>query len=94
MILLLTGTVIVYEIAGYLNRSIPLQYPRPYGEYECVENEFQNGIVIWSPKKGDQTGYLNFPATPYADRLELIEMRGKELKDGFCMKSEVFTKGN
>ena len=87
LILLLTGTVIGYGIAGYLNRSIPLQYPRPYGEYECVENEFQNGVVIWSPKRGDQTGYLNFPATPYAGQLERIEMRGDNLADGFRIKA-------
>ena len=42
--------------------------------------------VIYYPVSGDQMGYYNFPSTPYVARLQLIELRGTELSDGFRMK--------
>ena len=42
--------------------------------------------MIYYPVSGDQMGYYNFPSTPYVARLQLIELRGTELSDGFRMK--------
>ncbi len=43
---------------------------------------------IYVPIGSDQAGYYAFPSTPYGARLELIELRGDTLEDGFRMKEE------
>ena len=43
---------------------------------------------FYVPAKGDQTGYYAFTATPYEAQLNVIEMRGDSLKDGFRIKDE------
>ena len=44
--------------------------------------------VIYVPDQGDQAGYYAFPSTPYAARLDKIDLRGENLKEGFRMKEE------
>ncbi|MCM1412630.1 MAG: hypothetical protein NC305_19120, partial [Lachnospiraceae bacterium] len=58
-----------------------------YAEYDCVEYEL-DGEIIYVPEKGDQAGYFAFPSTPYAARLDLIELRGEDISGGFRMKEE------
>lgn len=59
-------------------------------DYQTVEcREVLLGTEkFYVPAKGDQTGYYAFPATPYEAQLNIIEMRGDSLKDGFRIKDE------
>ena len=60
--------------------------PADYGTYfemQCIE---WHGIKIYAPKNGDQGNYEEFPAIPYSARLELIELCGDNMGDGFRMK--------
>ena len=45
-------------------------------------------VTVYCPVAGDQIGYYKFPSTPYAARLQLIELRGDDLSEGFKMKEE------
>lgn len=58
-----------------------------YVEYSCVEYKLGEEI-IYVPESGDQAGYFAFPSTPYAARLDLIELRGTDISEGFRMKEE------
>ncbi len=58
-----------------------------YQDRACLETEL-NGLPVYYPEDGDQTGYDPFPSLPYAERLELIEMRGDTYRQGFRMKEE------
>ncbi|MGN1197884.1 MAG: LIC_10190 family membrane protein [Acetatifactor sp.] len=51
-----------------------------------------NGIRMYIPVESDQCGYYAFPSTPYSTVLELIEMRGETLDDGFRAKKDYFEK--
>lgn len=42
-----------------------------------------NGIVIYCPEEGQITGYDYFPSSSYDYMIQLTELRGKALKDGF-----------
>ncbi|MCM1189404.1 MAG: hypothetical protein NC541_08925 [bacterium] len=58
-----------------------------YYQYTC--NEYKLGEeTIYVPQDGDQAGYYAFPSTPYAARLDLIELRGRDISEGFRMKEE------
>lgn len=58
-----------------------------YDEIECRE-VYLDKEVFYLPVEGDQVGYWVFPSTPYDARLELIELRGDSLWDGFKMKDD------
>lgn len=47
-----------------------------------------DGISILLPEEGDQAGYWAFPSTPHAELLNVIELRGEELKEGFKVRSQ------
>lgn len=72
------------------NEKIPIIFPHDYPTYECREIIFNSKVKIYVPIEGDRTGYGNFPAIPYPDRLNTIEMRGEEMEDGFRTKDEYF----
>ena len=48
-----------------------------------------NGINIAFPQEGDQVGYTAFPSTPYMKGMQIVELRGKDIKDGFKVKEDV-----
>lgn len=54
-------------------------------EYEWRETQEieWNGIKVYVPTEGDQCGYEAFPGTPYLKLLDLIELRGNTIKEGF-----------
>ena len=56
-----------------------------YRCYPCEERVLDN-VSIWIPIEGDQVGYESFPSTPYRNLLEVIELRGETIKDGFRVK--------
>lgn len=43
----------------------------------------RNGIVIYCPEEGQITGYDYFPSSSYDYMIQLTELRGNTLKDGF-----------
>ena len=45
-------------------------------------------VDIYIPDEGDRIGSQVFPSTPYMGNLELIELRGNSLENGFRVKSE------
>lgn len=45
-------------------------------------------VDIYIPDEGDRIGNQVFPSTPYMGNLELIELRGNSLENGFRVKSE------
>lgn len=58
-----------------------------YAQRECKEYTLGNEI-IYVPANGDQAGYYAFPSTPYAERFNIIEMRGEDISKGFRIKEE------
>lgn len=58
-----------------------------YDFLPCTEYILE-GQTIYVPEQGDQAGYHAFPSTPYAGRLDKIELRGETFKEGFRMKEE------
>lgn len=65
-------------------------YWKRQGDYEWKDNiEKQiDGESIWIPEDGDRIGYAVFPSTPYSKILEVLELRGIDLKDGFRIKEK------
>jgi hypothetical protein len=61
--------------------------PNDYAWYDPQAIEWE-GITIYAPYVGDQTGYQYFPATNFAERLQYITLRTGQLKDGFRLKEE------
>ena len=69
---------------------IRLINPNDYESFVCDTYEIAPDIKIYYPAEiPDRTGYDTFPSTPYPKRLELIELRGHSLEDGFRIKSEL-----
>lgn len=86
--------VIILEMIMYMNQitclnvgGIVEQEDYDYCYYPTYEAEL-DGIKIWIPEQGDQAGYSVFPSTPYAQVLNIIELRGNDLQDGFKVKEE------
>lgn len=71
------------ETLKYGNRL----FPNDYKEYS-VSKVLWNGLEVYLPDGSDQVSYHNFPSTPYSRRLDLIELRGENLEDGFKIKDE------
>lgn len=63
-------------------------YPVDYSNSYQVRNVEWNNLEIFIPDRGDQVSYHYFPSTPYLARLELIELRGENIEDGFRIKEE------
>lgn len=53
-----------------------------YALWECNPTDI-GGLQIYIPETGDQTGYYDFPSTPYKSVLEQIELRGGSFSEGF-----------
>lgn len=60
---------------------------KDYEEMQCRAVSMKSEL-FYIPVEGDQAGYYAFPSTPYEARLNVIEMRGDSLKDGFRIKKE------
>ena len=73
---------------NYVYKNPVTELNPPDYMYHNAEPYYLGEQIIYVPSWGDQIGYHAFPSTPYAGRLELIELRGKSLKDGFQMKEE------
>lgn len=58
---------------------------RDYGVYEMAENSV-DGITVYTPAGGDQTGYAPFPATPCI--VEGLHLMGDDICDGFYVEQQ------
>ncbi|MDE7331358.1 MAG: hypothetical protein K2O16_03840 [Lachnospiraceae bacterium] len=81
------GMYSVYLLGGFIlsNGKIAIVYPEEYPEWSCSANDFQ-GVPIYTCEEGDRTGWNFFPAIPYKNTLETIELRGNSLREGFKAK--------
>lgn len=52
-------------------------------EADPLKEVIVDGIIVYSPEKGEKTGYDHFPASAYAWMAESSELRGDSIKDGF-----------
>lgn len=69
-----------------VNEFTELKSP-DYDSREAYETTL-GGETIYYPVEGDLIGYYKFPSTPYVARLQLIELRGEDIAEGFRMKEE------
>ena len=79
----LMGGVVFYLKMEVRDIIVPADYAEKTGYVKEVDGE-----LVWIPADGEQAGYNLFPSTPYDKRLQLIELRGEDIKDGFRMKQE------
>ena len=63
----------------------PLLHPSDYMVKQCIAVEWQ-GNYIYLPTDDDRTCYHHFPSTTAAYRLEMIELRGVDIRSGFRAK--------
>ena len=63
-------------------------WPIDYSDKYEVTSVSWNDFKIYIPKEGDQVTYKYFPSTPYHQRLELIELRGEKIEEGFRIKEQ------
>ena len=87
IVLVAAGSYLMQPVisAGVNSECGSFSYSQDYNVRECIKQDIGN-FEFYYPVSGDQTGYHNFPATPYKTCLEKIEMRGKSLRDGFKLK--------
>lgn len=86
LLIMIPGFIIYMNQISYLSEASMVEQ-EDYGYYSTYEADL-NGVTIWLPNEGDQVGYSVFPSTPYEQLLNIIELRGDELKDGFRVKEE------
>lgn len=84
-ILFNTYPMCVYTIEQI--KEIDVLQAADYPENICNEYSL-DGERIYVQAEGDQSGYDSFPTTPYKQRLEVIELRGESLRDGFRIKPQ------
>jgi len=78
IIILPVGACIVYAKPSLIKSSDYTYFP--------TEEQYIDDTLIYIPEDGEQLGYDTFPSTPYPLRLNVMELRGADLKDGFKMK--------
>lgn len=65
------------------NLSQPYYICQKNYDTSAMKEYDMNGIVIYCPEEGQITGYNYFPSSSYDYMIQLTELRGKTLKDGF-----------
>ena len=80
----------IFLCGQYLNDQefVRIVSPDDYPSYSVTERESSEGISIYTAEGDDRTGYEPFPAIPYVDVLDKIELRGNSLEEGFRLKEE------
>lgn len=86
LLVIILEMIVYMKQITYLNEGVIVEQ-EDYGDYPAYEAEL-DGITIWIPEQGDQAGYSVFPSTPYGQVLNIIELRGNDLQDGFRVKEE------
>lgn len=86
----LVSTILILLFSEYVIKwkeytTLPLLLQQDYEDKEVKKLNFEN-ITVYVPVEGDQSGYHPFPSTPYEKQLEMIELRGDSLQEGFKVK--------
>lgn len=91
IVIIAVAGVTLYHIRPLITADNSMSPVLKYNADYCIlesDKLFLDGIEVYCPVGGDQAGYYNFPSTPYRRRLELIQLRGDSIQDGFRMKEE------
>lgn len=75
----------VSHVINFRISSDIVYYQVGYEPFEFTKAELDR-VEIYIPENGDRIGNRAFPSTPYINNLELIELRGNDLSDGFRIK--------
>ena len=77
----------VSHVINFRISSDIVYYQVGHEPFEFKKAELE-GVDIYIPENGDRIGDCAFPSTPYINNLELIELRGNDLTDGFRIKKD------
>ena len=77
----------VLHVINFRISSDIVYYQVGHEPFEFTKAELE-GVDIYIPENGDRIGNCAFPSTPYINNLELIELRGNDLTDGFRIKKD------
>ena len=77
----------VSHVINFRISSDIVYYQVGHEPFEFTKAELE-GVDIYIPENGDRIGNCAFPSTPYINNLELIELRGDDLSDGFRIKND------
>ena len=77
----------VLHVINFRISSDIVYYQVGHEPFEFTKAELE-GVDIYIPENGDRIGNRAFPSTPYINNLELIELRGNDLSDGFRIKND------
>ena len=77
----------VSHVINFRISSDIVYYQVGHEPFEFTKAELE-GVDIYIPENGDRIGNRAFPSTPYINNLELIELRGNDLSDGFRIKKD------
>ena len=77
----------VSHVINFRISSDIVYYQVGHEPFEFTKAELE-GVDIYIPENGDRIGNRAFPSTPYINNLELIELRGNDLSDGFRIKND------
>ena len=77
----------VSHVINFRISSDIVYYQVGHEPFEFTKAELE-GVDIYIPENGDRIGDCAFPSTPYINNLELIELRGNDLTDGFRIKKD------
>ena len=75
----------VSHVINFRISSDIVYYQVGHEPFEFTKAELDR-VEIYIPENGDRIGNRAFPSTPYINNLELIELRGNDLSDGFRIK--------
>ena len=75
----------VLHVINFRISSDIVYYQVGHEPFEFKKAELDR-VEIYIPENGDRIGNRAFPSTPYINNLELIELRGNDLSDGFRIK--------
>ena len=75
----------VSHVINFRISSDIVYYQVGHEPFEFTKAELDR-VEIYIPENGDRIGDCAFPSTPYINNLELIELRGNDLSDGFRIK--------
>ena len=77
----------VLHVINFRISSDIVYYQVGHEPFEFTKAELE-GVDIYIPENSDRIGNCAFPSTPYINNLELIELRGNDLSDGFRIKND------
>lgn len=77
----------VSHVINFRISSDIVYYQVGHEPFEFTKAELDR-VDIYIPENGDRIGNRAFPSTPYINNLELIELRGYDLSDGFRIKKD------